>query len=498
MRSMISPRAMAAVGAGGRPRMMPLRVLAAFAWAYLLIIAIALSVIYRQYVHWTVVAPLIVAVTIVVLFFLHLRRIERTLPYFEVGAFYVGIAAIYILYPLTKFVLLGYSYDEGDTRMMMLADRPEAFVRLTWWYVLYLASFCVVYVVVRGGRRLQGRFTVRPPGWPMIVSILILFACARCFFLILGLFFDMRVTSYMDSYLVIQRLPLVVRQIAAQVQGIDLTLQMMLVIALTCGKRRSFRILLVIFLTVITITHLLAPGGRIHLVAVIVAALAAHHLAVRKLPFRWMAIAALLGFVTLLVMAAVRTDQSRSLSGIKARMSDHTEFEVIFGNAVDLMYVQDAEGVFLDKPGLYWSGLTALVPQQILPVVKDTSGAWYARTYYPEYFDAGGGLAFGILAEGVTGFGWPEMLWRGALVGLAFALVHRSLYRPHVSVYLFIFSVWVTVWAYMTLRNGMFGVLMLFVYRFVVPAVSVVLLSALLPRGHRFTRRLLPRERSVR
>lgn len=480
------------------PRGMPrrkisLHVFQALGWIYGITVAIALAILYRESIRWGVIAPLLVLGVVVLAFVLYLRSIEKAIPFFELGAFYAAIAFLYFTYPFLKYVVQGYRYESGDHRMVAVSYRPEVLVTMEWWYVLYLVSFCVTYALVRGRRRIQGRFSVTAPDWATIASILLLLTGARLFFVVLGIFFDMRVSSYLDSYLVIQRLPLVVRQIAAQVQGIDLTLQLMLVVALTCARGKSFRILLISFLLIMTVSHLLAPGGRISLVAVVLAAAAAHHMTVRPLPLRWIVIAGAVGFVVLIVMAALRTNQDFNLDRLRERMSDHTEFEVIFGNAIDLMYLQDASGIFRDKPNLYWSGLFALIPQQLLPIIKDAPATWYARTYYAQYYETGGGLAFGVLSEAVTGYGWPEMLWRGALVGLVFALLHRRLGRPHVSIYFFMFYLWLMVWSYQTVRGSTFALLMLFTHRFLPPVAAVYLLSLLLPRSKSIGRRMFSR-----
>ena len=489
--TMVEERAMAKPSFRVRKgRQMPLRILWVLAGIYCAIIAAALAVIYRESIHWSVVAPLIVTAAIVLLFLLYLRGIERTLPYFEIGAFYVAITAIYIIYPLLKYVLQGYRYETGDYRIMLLQYQPEALTAMGWWYVLYLVSFCLAYVLVRGRRAIQGRLVVARTNWTLVSSILLLLTCARLFFVVLGYFFDMKFTSYLESYVVIQRLPLVVRQIAAQVQGIDLTLQLMLIVALTCARGRSFRTLKISYLMITIVSNLLAPGGRIQLVAIILAAVGAHHLVVRRVRLRLMIAAAVLGFLSLLVMAALRTNGTSDLAALKARMGDHTEFEVIFGNALDLKYLQYASGMFTDKPNLYWSGIFAIIPQQILPMGKDNAGDWYVRTFYPEYFESGGGLAFGVLAEAVTGYGWPELIWRGAVVGMAFALLHRGLYRPRVSVYFLMFYLWVMVWSYLTVRSGTFSILMLITHRFLPPLAGLALLGLLLPRGRALLTRL--------
>jgi hypothetical protein len=77
------------------------------------------------------------------------------------------------------------------------------------------------------------------------------------------------------------------------------------------------------------------------------------------------------------------------------------------------------------------------------------------------------------------------MLWRGALIGVLFALMHRFLYRPRVSPYFFMFYIWLAVWSYLTLRASTFAPLMLIVYRFVVPALAIMFLTLLLRRVRR-------------
>ncbi|MFL6245830.1 MAG: hypothetical protein ACJ74H_07385 [Thermoanaerobaculia bacterium] len=474
-----------------RRPMTSLRALSALGWTCLAAILVVLAFIYRDAIQWLTFTPLVVAIAIVLGFLLYLRRIEGAIPYFEIGAFYVSVAAIYATYPLLKYVLQGYRYEVGDYRLVTVNYYPRELAALAWWHVAYLLSFAVVYALVRGRRALHGRLRVTPPDWSTIASVLLLLTASKLFFVVLGIFYDLRVGSYMESYLVIQRLPLFIRQIATQVQGIGLTLQIMLVVALTCGKRGVFRVLLYLFLLVATLSHLVVPGGRIELVAVIISAVAAHHLAVRRVQFRWLAMAGVAGFLLVVALGVVRTDQAFGqfqLSRLTQRMTEeYTEFEVIFGNAVEMKWWRygEGQGIFLDKPNLYWSGLLAVIPQQFLPLEKDTPWVWFTRTYYPDYYADGGGMAFGVLAEAVAGYGWPEMVWRGALIGLLFGLLHRSLYRAKVSPYLFMFYIWLAVWSYLTIRAGTFAPLMLILYRFIVPVAGIWLLSVVMRRARR-------------
>ena len=485
--SLIMPTSPAGADVRKRP-MTSLSALRALAWAYCAAIVMVVSFIYRDAIRWTIILPLAAGILVLLAFTLYLRRIEGSLPYFEIGAFYAAITAIYALYPLLKWVLQGYRFVNGDTRIESVMPWPLAIAILQWWYVLYLASFCLAYALVRGRGVVQGRLRVTPPDGAVVASIVVFLIASRMFFVGLGLMFDMKIDSYLDSYLVIQRLPTFVRQIAAQVQGIELTLQLMLVIALTCVRKKWATTLLMVFLVLNVLSHVVAPGARIHLVAVVIAAVAARHIAVRRVPLRWVVSAAVAGFVLLLLLAVLRTEEKFDPERFSQRMSEYTEFEVIFGNAVELKYWHQASGILLDQPHLYWSGIRALIPQQFQRMQKDTPTAWLVRSYHPIYYEKGGTLAFGVLSEAVTGHGWPEMIWRGALVGVALALMQRGLARRKVSAYFFMVYIWLMVWSYLTVRTGTFALLMLMMYRLAVPIAAVAFLSVLLRRARRVVR----------
>lgn len=455
--------------------------------------------VYWDSIVWSIVGPLALSALITLGFVLYVRRVGGAMPYFEIGVFCAGITFLYCAYPLAVYVLNRYSFPEwGDPRLYSMRFRPDELGSLAWWYVLYLACFCVAYAVARGRGTMRSLLKVTPPDGPMIGAIVVLLIGTRLFFGVLGRFFDLTSTSYTDAYLVYQRLPLLLRQIAMHVQGIDLTLQMMLVIALCCARRKRYRIILALVLLVTAVSHLVFPGARVHLFAVVLAAVAAYHLTIRRIPLRWIVIGAAVGFVLLLAMGLARQEGSRSLRALTSGGAGQiTEFEIIFGNAVDLKYIKYLSGGFIGQANLYWSPFFALVPQQLLPITKDLPGNWYVREYYPTYYALGGGLAFGLLSEAVMGYGIVEIVWRGLLIGVLFGLLHRRLARGQVSVGFLMFYIWVTVWSYQTIRTGTLAPLVLILYHFIVPLLGIFILGAVLRRGRYVARRLTRAERAA-
>jgi len=438
---------------------------------------------------WSVVGPLLACAVLTFAFVTFLRWIEDAVPYFEIGVFYAVIVFIYCAFPLLQYIANGYSFPENaDARLILTQHRPEALGALSWWYVVYLACFCVAYVLARGRRPTVLPLNVPQSDASTLAAIAILLIGASAFFAVLGWFYDMSTSSYLEQYLVIQRLPPFVRQVAAHVRVMSLNLEVMLVIALCCARRRRYNLILAAFLAWTVISRVVWPHARLELFSILLAAIAAYHLVVRRIPFRWAAAGALTAFIALLALGPIRA--SRSLQDVRSQMSVQTEFSIIFGNAVDLKYLQNLSGGFLAKPNLYWSGVLAMVPQQLMPIAKDTPAEWYARGYYPEYYRTGGGLAFGVLAEAVMGFGIWEVVWRGALIGALFGLLHRTLGRGRVSLALLMFYLWMIVWCYQTVRTGTFALLMFVVYHFLTPLLGITVLAAMLRRGRRAARSL--------
>jgi hypothetical protein len=459
-------------------------------WLTVAVIAAA-CYIYASAIRWTVVGPLVACALLAGGFVMYLRQVEGSMPYFEIGAFYTALVFLYCAFPLLLYVFNGYSYpDDADPRLVLMQHRPDAIGTLGWWYVIYLASFCVGYAIVRGRRRMPSPLSVRPPDAPIIVAIFAALAATWIFFAILGRFFNLSFGSYLEEYLVMQRLPHVVRQFAAHLRVMQISLQMMLVIALCCARRRRYTVILILFLLFTIASNVIWPTARIALFSVLVSAFAAYHLAVRRIPFRWVVIGASAAFVGLLALGPLRAAGPHSLSELKSQMAVQTEFTVMFGNAVDLKYRQNASGGFLEKPNLYWCGILAMIPQQLVPWEKDTAAEWYVREYYRPYYDSGGGLAFGVLAEAVMGFGLGELLWRGLLVGALLGWLHRRTLRPQASLTLVMFYIWMIVWSYQTIRGGTFAPLMFMVYHFFLPLLGILLVGTVLRRSRRAARAL--------
>ena len=125
----------------------------------------------------------------------------------------------------------------------------------------------------------------------------------------------------------------------------------------------------------------------------------------------------LIGFVA---FGAVRNGISITGGGAAINpFSYATEFESLFANAVHLDQVRPT----LEKlpPAFYLADVAAIIPQQLAPFTKIDRADWYVNKFFPEYAQAGGGLAFGTISESVLTGGWLSALAAGAALGFCFA-----------------------------------------------------------------------------
>ena len=106
---------------------------------------------------------------------------------------------------------------------------------------------------------------------------------------------------------------------------------------------------------------------------------------------------------------------------------------------------------------------------------------WYVDTFYSSFAEYGGGLAFGAIPEALLGSGWPDLIWRGALVGFLFRWFDDAIRKGTSSLWKFTLYLWLMFSCYQTFRVTTLAVLPLFIYRFL-PAMLMVIAFAYLLR----------------
>jgi hypothetical protein len=223
-------------------------------------------------------------------------------------------------------------------------------------------------------------------------------------------------------------------------------------------QRRRLAYLWIATAAGLTITR---AGERTGLALVAVAALILYHRQLK--PLRARTFAALLAaglflFTALGVYRGLRGEDRQAFSlGVTVG-----EFESIFANAVDLWQHRWA-GDMPDSGGLLLSEILAPIPSQLLPFRKRDYSSWYLDEFYPTYGEAGGGLAFGVVAQAAVGFGVAELVLRGIVTGLIFGWLRRWYGRRSQSLAVTTAYLWCVLFAYYAVRVGTLSNLSAFV-----------------------------------
>ena len=72
---------------------------------------------------------------------------------------------------------------------------------------------------------------------------------------------------------------------------------------------------------------------------------------------------------------------------------------------------------------MYLTELFGFLPSFILPFDKVDLSVMLVSQYYPEIYEIGGGMGFGVLLHGLIGYGGMELLFRGLILGYITSLI---------------------------------------------------------------------------
>jgi oligosaccharide repeat unit polymerase len=292
--------------------------------------------------------------------------------------------------------------------------------------------------------------------------------------------------DYIGTYLELREFPLFIQQIfnlASQVAFSSLVASVVFFVAWKPSKHLHVAAVLIIYVGFAT----LAGGSRTFAFLSLFAYLIAASVFVPRFSMSRLVPLGALALFLFLLAGNIRGEVE---SGVLGMLQD-SEFMSIFINALDLhARVLDGEVKNLGL-SFYLTDLLRLVPSQLIGA-KIEPAVWYVETFYPNYHAAGGGLAFGVLAESVVGFGAVEAFARGSLLGLIFALCANAL-RPESRnpVRVFVY-VWLTVVSYQAFRDTTLSMLVRALFQ-LGPVLLVLLVvspkpgSLFVSRARRFT-----------
>ena len=425
--------------------------------------------------------PLLVVVVAAAWFFtIAIHRENGSAPV-RAGTFYGAIVALYAAFPLLLFLLNGMVYNEyDDNRLFVAQPTPEQIGTIAWWYVAYLLPYFVVYLLVTP--RLGSLRIILPSRTGTLLFVtLALYVAIQVYLFALHRVFGLRAQSYYDVYTMLRSLPLFLQQITGRLQSWIAMLQIVLLVIFFKDYRRN-RIFILLLIGSVAVSTMMKMHARTELFLLLVVAGFLYHHMVRRFSVRMVAVAGVGMVLAFTALGALRNLRGESDLAFETVFRGTNEFQAILSNGYDLFFTLRANGVFLENPALYFGDFLLVIPSQLLPFTKQTAALWYMQTYHPLIYEAGGGLAFGAIAESVVGFGMVEAVVRGALLALVFGMADRFFSSRPVSLWFGAYYVWLAAATYHSFRSTSFAFITYSVQLFLVPAVLLWLAAWLISR----------------
>lgn len=387
-------------------------------------------------------------VLIGVLFWASQRRSRppRT-RYLDLGGVFLTVVLLYGIVPGLGFLLAHLGIGEiRDTRISSGFD-PAPVEKVQFMFVCFATSFAVAYRAVRRFARAQHdhrREAARS------TRVLTWFAVGLAVSLpLVQAALGGKSEDYISSYTSLREAPLIVQQlfgIAAQLSFSSLVAA--IVFAVAARPEKHVRVALLIGTYIVYAT--VSGGSRSTAFLCFFAYLVAASIYVRDFSIRKV-VAMGAPALVLFMLAGLFRDQASEGSYLGVLQSG--EFTSLFINAVDLSERFDNGFASEVRFAFYLVDVIRIIPAQLVGGVKLDPATWYVETFYPEFHDAGGGLAFGLMAESVAGYGAIEAAARGALLGLLFAWAANRLLDGRATVVKVFVYVWVAVMSYQSFRD---------------------------------------------
>jgi hypothetical protein len=428
-----------------------------------------------------ILAPISATLLIALLFWLSMGERHGKVPLADVGTVTVLATVCYTIIPPLQFLFSGMQHTSVSAyQLYVLNPTPEELGAFTWWYVVYLLSFVIGYLVIDSKNRKESGNPKHPdPGtvWSLALIFIILSAIMFGIEALYGInLYGVYDTDRMyDSYETLLQMPLLFRQFYGIIGHIGILFIVQLGLLLTIflnWKKATYRYALYAFLSYMLASNVLWMGARTELILICTVSALMYHRFVRPLRLTLLLSVGLIFFAGFMIIGMMRGRASlggntETFRTIIARpetiVSGNNEFQALFGGNYDLFRMRQGglQGEIPLQFRLY--DLVMIIPQQILPFEKLDVQKWIgARSNNPSFF------MFNPISQALIGFGWVELILRGALLGYVFAKTKAWYIQRASSFWATLFYFYLIIISYYTIRGTAFYVLIVSVlFRFV-------------------------------
>jgi len=438
-------------------------------------ISVVLLVIYGSWSYFfaspnerLVLNPVFLSAVIILAMIEYVWRRDRHLPIVDVGTLCALVTLVYISIPAIFYVKAGLRFGPlSDVRLVTMGTTPTDVADFLWFVTAYIAALSVSYSLFRGagmpGPRLE--IGANPnAGWALlaIVALATIYQIAieHTFHVHLNPGYRELRQNILENKVVV--LPLIVGQITHNVVAIGQIAMLGIVAFVFTRKDRMLGFALAAYLLVDAYSTISRMGERTHLAMLIMAVILSCHRMLKPIGPILAATTAVALLAGLLGYGYVRQGTAASISDI---WSATNEFQSLMTNGINISW-EKAHGAFHDVPWrITYNDFILMIPQQLLPFQKLDVAEWYMKQLglRPQ----GNGLMFGVVVQSKLGFGLPEIIVRGAVLGTVLAFLHRQCVKHANSLTAFIIYLWLCTSIYYTYRATTFYIATWAVYRLI-------------------------------
>ncbi len=414
-----------------------------------------------------VLRPMLAIVNLAVFFVAILYKRDGELPVFESGTLWVLATMMYSVYPLFNFLVSNLRwYLPSDYRLVAYDPSPSDMGTFAGNHVLYLATFVVAYLVLRGRHRVPRVFAPVKPAvqTAVIVTFVVMMILVQMVqYIVLPP--EASISPYEGGNFAYRAdVPLIFQQFLNIGTNALLALKMIFAILLLARWReRKWRVILYLWIPLefflITRSYSRAPFVLLLLTMGI-----AYHRLVRPLTLRMATFAGITLVAGFLAFGIYRDTRGRSDIDFRTALRSNNEFQGLFGNAYDI-YMRRKLGVLpVPPPQMKWSELYMVIPSQLLPFYKAEPNEWYAEVL--GISETGVRAMFGVIAQAMLGYGTIEVFLRALLIAVILALVHRWYARRAERFWPTALYAYISIWTFYTFRSTTLTPLYFVVYFF--------------------------------
>ncbi|QWE08966.1 O-antigen polymerase [Polynucleobacter ibericus] len=408
----------------------------------------------------------IVFAIVLLLFFQSLGK--RSL--FEPGVLIIGLFSLCYLLPALAIL-------SGEN---ILAVENFDFVETVSLYgFLFAVSFVFFYIILKGVVYLRlfpaKNITIDLHPAKYLMGFIFVFVITK----IIGWYYGVgESTEYAQQYIVRASMPPLINQTIVFFQCLEWILVCLLLAACFSDTNHKRSKLYIFIMAIIFAGEMWLTNSRSNFVTFCIVLMAAYMLFRRPIGLvREVIIAS--GFIVIIGLLAFKRLGSEVL--IDPSIIDVLipgEFTSIYSNAIHWSSILDAPDVVMPPNSSYLQSLISFLPKQLNEGKWDLAG-WYVTQYFPEYAEAGGGLAFGIIPEAMVNWGPISIVFQAFVIALIFRVAQFSAHANRTNPG----NVWVVFYLlcfsqiYQLIRSHSFTIISSFVLGFAVPYVILYFIS---------------------